>query len=131
MQIGIAEFLEKVGKLRHTKEKVDALKANDSFALRVILQGAFDPTVKFLLPEGIPPYKPNNLVDQEHILINEARKLQYFVDGFHELTPSKREMMFIEFLERVAPKDAELLCAIKEKKLHCKGITIQHVKVSY
>jgi len=128
MQIGIAEFLEKVGKLRHTKEKVDALKANDSFALRVILQGAFDPTVKFLLPEGIPPYKPNNLVDQEHILINEARKLQYFVDGFHELTPSKREMMFIEFLERVAPKDAELLCAIKEKKLHCKGITIQHVK---
>lgn len=128
MQIGIAEFLEKVGKLRHTKEKVDALKANDSFALRVILQGAFDPSVKWMLPEGIPPYKPNPLVDQEHVLINEARKIQYFVDGFHELTPTKREVMFIEFLERVAPKDAELLCAIKEKKLPFKGITIQHIK---
>lgn len=128
MQIGIAEFLEKVGKLRHTKEKVDALKANDSFALRVILQGAFDPSVKWMLPEGVPPYKPNPLVDQEHVLINEARKIQYFVDGFHELTPTKREVMFIEFLERVAPKDAELLCAIKEKKLPFKGITIQHIK---
>lgn len=128
MQIGVAEFLEKVGKLKRTQEKVDALKANDSFVLRVVLQGAFDPNVKWALPEGIPPYKPSELTDQEHILINEARKIQYFVDGFYDLPPTKREMMFIELLEAVAPKDAELLCAIKEKRLPFKGITIQHVK---
>jgi hypothetical protein len=131
MQVSVAEFLEKVGRLKHTQEKIDALKANDSFVLRAILQGAFDPNVKWLLPEGEPPYKPNELVDQEHVLINEARKLQYFVEGFHDLPETKREMMFIELLEKVAPKDAELLCAIKEKKLHCKGITIFHVKEAF
>jgi hypothetical protein len=129
MQTGIAEFLEKVGKLRHTQAKIDAIKANDSFVLRSILQGAFDPNVEWLLPPGKPPYTPNTLVDQEHVLINEARKLQYFVKGFHENLPqSKREQMFIELLERVAPKDAELLCSIKEKKLPFNGITVQHVQ---
>lgn len=130
-QVSVAEFLEKVGKLRKTQEKIDALKANDSYVLRVILQGAFDPNVKWLLPEGVPPYKPNELVDQEHILINEARKILYFVEGFHDLPTPKREMMFIELLETVAPKDAELLCAIKEKKLPFNGITLFHVKEAF
>ena len=76
----------------------------------------------------IPPYKPTELVDQENVLIREARKLVYFVEGFHHnLTPTKRELMFIELLEAVAPKDAELLCAIKEKKLPFKGIIAEHV----
>ena len=127
MQIGVAEFLEKVSKLKKTQEKVDAIKANDSFVLRVILQGIFDPKVKFLLPEGDPPYKPNDLPDQEHVLIHEARKIQYFVEGFHPNLPqTKREQMFIELLENVDPKDAKLLCAMKDKKLPFKGITIQH-----
>jgi hypothetical protein len=36
--------------------------------------------------------------------------------------------MFVELLERVAPEDAKLLCAIKDKKLPFNGITINHVK---
>lgn len=132
MQVSVAEFLEKVGKLRRTQEKVDALKANDSYVLRVVLQGAFDPAVKWLLPEGEPPYKPNDLTDQEHVLINEARKILYFVEGFYDDLPTtKREQMFIELLERVDPKDAKLLCAIKEKKLPFNGITIHHVKDAF
>jgi hypothetical protein len=128
MQVGICEFLEKVSKLKRTQEKVDALRSNDSFPLRVILQGAFDPNVEWLIPEGTPPYKVNDLVDQEHVLINDARKIVYFIKGFHDnLNQIKREQMFIELLEAVSPKDAELLCAIKEKRLPFKGITVQHV----
>jgi hypothetical protein len=128
MQVSISEFLEKVSKLKKTQEKVEAIKANDSFVLRVILQAAFDPKVEFLLPPGTPPYKPNDLVDLEHVLIREARMIQYFVKGFHDTLPqTKREQMFISLLENVDPKDALLLCAIKEKKLPYKGITIQHV----
>ena len=127
MQIGIAEFLEKVGKLKRTQEKVDAIKANDSLPLRIILQSGYDPNVKWALPEGTPPYKPNDLVDQEHILIKDCEKLRYFIAGFHDNLPSlKRETMFVEFLERIAPKDAEMLCLFKDKK-PMKGITLQHV----
>jgi hypothetical protein len=75
MQVSIAEFLEKVGKLKKTQEKIDALAFNDSFPLRVILQAAFDPKVEFLLPAGEPPYKPNDLVDQENVLVREARMI--------------------------------------------------------
>lgn len=131
MQVSVAEFLEKVGKLKRTQEKVDALKANDSYILRIILQGAFDPSVKWALPEGEPPYKPNDLVDQEHVLINEARKILYFVEGFHNLPQQKREMMYIELLERVDPRDAKLLLAIKEKRLPFNGVTINHVKEAF
>lgn len=131
MQTSTYEVLEKIGKLRRTKEKVDALRANDSYVIRVILQGVFDESVKWLLPEGDPPYTPNDLVDQEGILINEARKILYFVEGFHDLSTAKREQMFIELLEQVDPKDAILLCAAKEKKLPFRGITIQHVKEAF
>lgn len=129
MQVGLYEFLLKVSKLKKTQEKVDALKANDSLPLRIILQAAFDPKVEWLLPEGIPPYKPNDLVDQEHILIKDIEKLRYYIKGFYDnLNQTKRETMFVELLERVAPDDAKLLCAIKDKKMPFLGITLQHVK---
>lgn len=128
MVVGMAEFLERVGKLKRTQEKVDMLKANDTFALRTILQAAYDPSVKFLLPAGVPPYKPNDLVDQEMVLHKEASYIRYFVEGFYpNLTQNKREMMFVQFLERLAPADAELLVNVKDKK-PIKGITIGHVK---
>ena len=127
MVVGMAEFLEKVGKQKRTQDKIDMLKANDTFALRVILQAAYDPKVKFLLPPGDPPFKPNELVDQHHIMHKDARMIQYFVEGFHpDLAQVKREAMFIEFLERLDPKDAQLLLLAKAKK-PIKGITLQHV----
>ena len=55
MQIGLAEFLEKVGKLKRTQEKIDAIAANDSLPLRIILQACYDPNVVWALPEGVPP----------------------------------------------------------------------------
>lgn len=128
MQVGICEFLLKVSKLKRTQEKIDALKANDTLPLRIILQGAFDPTVEWMLPEGEPPYKPNDLVDQQHVLIRDIEKLRYFVKGFYDNLPqAKRESMFVELLERVDPEDAKLLVAIKDKKLPFNGITLQHV----
>lgn len=128
MVVGLHEFLLKVSKLKKTEQKVQALHENDTFALRTVLQGVFDPKVKFLLPPGEPPYKANELVDQEHVLHREAEKIRYFVEGFYpDLNQNKREMMFIEMLERVAPDDAKLLVAMKDKKLPFKGITIEHV----
>jgi hypothetical protein len=127
MQIGLAEFLEKVGKLKRTQEKIDALAANDSLPLRIILQACYDPNVVWMLPPGAPPYKPNDLVDQEHILIKDVEKLKYYIRGFYDDLPQlKRETMFVQLLENIAPKDAEMLCQIKDKK-PIKGITIEHV----
>lgn len=132
VRVGIAEFLEKVSKLKKREEKVEALKFNDSFQIRTILQGAFDPRIKWALPEGTPPYTPTTLVDQENVLIHGCRKLIYFVEGGAPgLKPLKRETMFIELLETVSPADAKLLCAIKDKKLPYKGITADIVREAF
>ena len=131
-RIGVAEFLEKVSKLKKKEEKVAALKRNDSFVIRTILQGAFDPRVKWALPEGTPPYKVNDLVDQENVLIRECRRLVHFIEGGNPgLKQMRRETLFVELLESVAPKDAELLCAIKDKKFPYKGITADVVKEAF
>lgn len=129
MVTGMAEYLERVGKMKSDKEKIEALKAADSFAMRIVMQSVFDPGIQFELPEGEPPYKPNDLVDQQHVFLREARKIQYFVKGAYPgLKQVKREQMFIELLENVDPLDAKMILAMKDKKLFCKGITLKHVK---
>lgn len=129
MVIGMYEFLQNVAKLKTPQERVDALRFNDSVQLRMILQGAFDPSVVWLLPEGDPPYKPNDLVDQQHVLLKDCEKIRYFVRGFHDnLNQTKRERMFVELLERVDPQDAKLLLAIKSKRLPFDGISVREVK---
>jgi hypothetical protein len=131
-RIGIAEFLHNVSKFKTKEDKVKVLRENDHFAIKTILQGAFDPRIKWLLPEGEPPYKPNDLVDQENVLIHDARKLMHFVEGGNpNLKQLKRESMFVEMLESVAPADAKLLCAIKDKKLPWKGITAEIVNEAF
>ena len=84
------------------------------------------------MPEGEPPYKPNDLVDQENVLIRDARKLVHFVEGGNPgLKQIKREALFIEMLETVTPADAKLLVALKDKKLPFKGITADIVKEAF
>jgi hypothetical protein len=132
--IGMAEFLEKVAKLKKKDEKINALRANKSFQLLTVLQGAFDPRVRWLLPEGQPPFKANDLVDQESVFLREIKKLSYYVEGGAPVkTQAQREMMFIALLENVAPADALLLCAMKDKKLPAsmKGIDAQLVREAF
>lgn len=132
MQISVSEFLEKVDKLEDKDHKVQALRANDSLVLRIILQGAFDPKVQWMLPPGDPPYKPNDLVDQQHILLADCEKIRYFIKGFHDnLSQMKREKMFIEFLERLDPGDAKLLLACKEKKLPFNNISKEMIQEAF
>jgi hypothetical protein len=131
-RIGVAEFLENVSKLKKKEDKIAALQTNDSYILRTILQGAFDPRIKWALPEGAPPYKVNDIVDQENVLIKDARKLVYFVEGGSpNMKQLKRETLFIEFLESLAPADAKMILAMKDKKLPWKGITPQLINEAF
>ena len=131
-RVGVAEFFENVSKLKKKEDKIAALQHNDSYIIRTILQGTFDPRIKWALPEGVPPFKVNDLVDQENVLIKDARKLVYFIeDGAPGLKQLKRETLFIEFLESLAPADAKLVIAMKDKKLPWKGITLELINEAF
>ncbi len=133
MVLSISEILEKASKAKKIEEKVSILRANYSPALVWVLKIAFHPEIKWLLPEGKPPYKPSEFYDVHGALLREYRKLQYFVSnqGYDGLRQLKREMMFIEFLETIDKNDAELILSIKDGKMPYKTITYRLVEIAF
>ena len=122
------EIIEWCSKGKTRKDKIARLEKNSGPMLKTILGYTFDPNVKWLLPEGNPPYKqtPDGL-EVHGALMAELRRLYLFVEGPTEtqqkLKPHRRETLFIELLESVHPDDAKLLLSMKERKLPVKGIT--------
>ena len=130
------EILTKVNNAKDKPAKIAVLKKHDSVALRQVLKGAFDPKIKWDLPEGTPPFKRNDApAGTEHTsLFAEARRLWHFVkDADPNLTKAKREMMFIQLLEGLQEDDADLMIAVKEKTLNkrYKGLTDAVVKEAF
>lgn len=123
-RLGISEILKRASEITDEDARVAWLQQNDNPTLRTVLQGALDPGIKWLLPEGNPPYKPNDLVDQQHRLFTESRKLYLFVEGGNpNLKQLRRESLFIELLESLDPEDAKLMLSVKDKTLPYPGVT--------
>ena len=122
------EILEWCSKGKTKKERVARLQKNGGSELKQILGYTFDPGVEWLLPEGIPPYKPvADSADIHGQFQSELRRLYLFVDGptdtQQNLKPQRRETLFIELLESIHPDDAKLLSSMKEGKMPFKNIT--------
>ena len=112
------EVLEKIQKAKSEPTRLKALQANDSFALKTILQVNFREDLIFQLPEGPPPYTPDEGVAGEQLSpINKAiRQLQHCVST-SKVPQWKKEQLFIRLLETVHAEDAKVLIAMKDKKL--------------
>jgi len=134
MAISLVNILEDVAKAKNKKEKKEVLlKHGNNGALKEILKYTYDPNIKFLLPPGNPPY--NSVVDETEnptYLYGLVRKLYLFVEGGNpNLKPQRREYLFIELLESIHPKEAEILLQMKDKKLKCNGLTYNLVKETF
>jgi hypothetical protein len=128
----ISEILSEIEKTP-AKEKVDRLQFYSCPALHAVLQYALDPRVEWLLPVGIPPYKPCEHLDQHGNLHRDVRKLNNFVKGgnYPDMHPLKREVLFIQFIEGLDPEDAVLLCNVKDKRIPYKSITTKLVNSAF
>jgi Family of unknown function (DUF6433) len=86
--------------------------------LTILFEYAFLPEKKWLLPEGEPPFKaaaePMGMTETN--LYAEFRRFYVFCRS--DLKPLKRESLFINLLEGIHPKEAEMLIAVKDQKLH-------------
>lgn len=114
-RLGISEILIKASNAETRKERVAILKQNDSNVLRGILRLHFTPGVRWLLPEGHPKHRFNDLPGQEGNLYSEWKRFYlFFPGGNNNLEQRKREMIFVQILESIDPKDADLICFIKD-----------------
>ena len=155
------EILEAVSSQRSAAKKVEVLKKYEHDSLKSIFIWNFDDTVVSLLPEGEVPYgDPNeqsvfegslseNIANEtkgglsatgqdldgrnKTSLRKEWTTLYNFVKGGNDsLSKTRREMMFINLLRGLHPKEAELLCLVKDKLLQTKyKLTKAHVQEAY
>jgi hypothetical protein len=93
-------------------------------AVSKVLRWLFDKNIHSTLPEGETPYKKNDAPDSqlsETGLKFEFKKFQYFVT--EQVPQARRETMWIELLEGMHHKEAELIDLVKDKKNPFPNIT--------
>ena len=124
---GLAEIIDECRKSKNVKIKAQILKENESTQLIDLLQLTYNPAIKWVLPEGNPPYEPAPKDgDLEGALLGKMRMMKYFieVDGNvlePQVHPIKRESIFVQLLEGVAPEDAKLVLEMKSGNI--KGVS--------
>lgn len=120
----VSTILKEASNITSKKDRVNFLRSHHpNGVMKQLLKYALDSNIKFALPEGVPPYTPCAVLDNEAGLYQEARRLYLFIEGGHpNLTNLRRETLFIQVLESIPPAEAELLLAVKDKKLPYKGI---------
>jgi hypothetical protein len=157
----VFEVLELASKQRSNAKKVEVLKAYEHDSLKTIFVWNFDESVVSLLPAGPVPYGDvkdqnvysGNLSDNlsrevsggesatgqdldgrgKTSLRREYQNLYHYVKGGNNsLTTIRREMMFINLLQGLHPKESEVLILTKDKSLSDKyKITFENIKEAY
>jgi len=113
------EVCEELSRLKTQKEKVEFLKQYQSFALKTIIQLNFNDRIKLDLPEGKPPYRPDQCPQSALIAAtkNAIRPIGRLVVG-SQIPALKKESMFLRMLESLNLKDAEMLWRAKDGLLN-------------
>jgi hypothetical protein len=132
----VTEMLEAVAKAESRKEKLELLKQFNCLELRDILKGAFDDTIEFTLPKGVPPINEDEKKNYDKTrLLSETKKFRYFVKGGpgDQVNRVRREKMFIDILYRIDSKEIPLICHMKDKTLDgvYKGVTKKLVQEAF
>ena len=116
----IHEILDLVSQQRTKAKRVEILKEYRDDSLTAILIWNFDKRVQSAVPEGQVPYKENEVpVGTDHTsLRREWKTLYHFIKGGNDsLSSLRRESMFIQLLEGLHPKEAQIICLVKDKEL--------------
>jgi hypothetical protein len=157
----VFEVLELASKQRSNSKKVEVLKTYEHDALKSVFIWNFDESVISLLPDGEVPYGDltdqnvysgtlSQNLSREAVggesatgqdldgrgktsLRREYQNLYHYIKGGNNtLTSIRREMMFINLLQGLHPREAEVLILTKDKKLSDKyKITLDNVKEAY
>lgn len=134
MKLAVYEMLQNVAKETKRDNKKELLRkyVSENKVVGQILDFAFDPKIKFALPEGSPPFRKSEFPDTHGQLFTAARKLYLFIEGGRpDLSQLKREQLFIQFLEEIHPEDAEVIIRVKDKKSPYPGVTKRLVEETF
>ena len=157
----VFEVLDLASQQKSSAKTVEALKQYEHDCVKMIMVWNFDSSVISLLPTGEVPYGETqeqtvymgslseNLAREasggesatgqdldgrgKTSLRREYQNLYHYVKGGNDaLATTRREMMFINLLQGLHPREAEVLVLTKDKKLGDKyNITFEQVREAY
>ena len=157
----VFEVLDLASQQKSSAKTVEALKQYEHDCIKMVLIWNFDKSIISLLPEGEVPYgeTQDQTVYKGSLSENLAREaaggesatgqdldgrgrtsirreyqnLYHYVKGGNDsLTTTRREMMFINLLQGLHPREAEVLVLTKDKKLSEEyDITLDNVMEAY
>lgn len=119
--------------LRIFEDQVKTLRTNDSKLLREILFLAFHPSVNFYYREFPQKYSPNHEIPEgmaRSTLEKEFKRMYLFIVRHPKCPPmpdAQRESLFVQFLEGLEHKEAEVIINMMRKDLQVPGLTVQKV----
>lgn len=132
MRLSVSEILKLANSKSKVDERIAILHHHNCFALRHLLRFCFDPNIEWLV-QGDYSYSSGSIIDQEGNLYSKARLFYLFVKavnadgewviGNPALTDERRSMLFIQLLESIDKKDAELLLQVRKKNMPYKNVT--------
>jgi len=118
------------------KEKMAVIEKNLSKTLVQVLELAYHPDYQWLVTEMPEEYKiPDTLPGISRCqLSTEIRKLYLFRKGdasAEKLSVEKRKQLFLQLIESLEPREAEVVLGILNKDLGVKGLTYKFVKEAF
>jgi hypothetical protein len=132
-RLGVSEILKLISDLPEELDRQRSLATcADNTVLMMTLKYMFDPDIAFDLPEGDPPFKENEFLDQQSNYYSEFRRMHLFIKGGNpNLTDMRRQTLFVQFIEGLDPADAKLVLAMKDKRSPYSNITEELVRKTF
>lgn len=89
--------------------------------VQAFMELMWSPYIKWLLPDGLPPYTAisTNVGESPTSLFKVFKQVNRFLENGSDLLqdPTRRELYFVTILESLSKDEGKLLCEIKEKNL--------------
>lgn len=131
----IYEIFKEVENSATRQDAVLVLRYNQTFALKSVLKGMFDPRVKFSITK-LPEYKPSDspigmAYSSIHQEIHRAYMFEENNPKSMNLTPKRREELLIQILEVLEAKEADVYGNMILKKNPYKGLSYSVVKEAF
>lgn len=134
--INIYEIFDQFVAAPTKAEKIDVLRKNDSYALRNVLKGTYDPSIQFVI-ERVPYYNPSDSppglgyssIHQELSRVYLFEKNNPRVSP--NLTDKRREQLLIGLLEAMEKREAEIFMNMLLKKQSVPGLNKKIVNEAF
>ena len=136
MKKNIHEVFEEFEKAKTKPERIKVLKDNNTYELRNVLQGTYDPRVEFIFEE-IPKYKSSDApIGLGYSTIHQELDRVYLYEKNNprvspNLTNDRKKQLLIQTLECLEEKEAKIFGNMLLKKQEVKGLNVTIVKEAF